>query len=242
MAWEISKLMNYIKIINNDCLLVMNKGNSYVNYGQVDSVSRILNATKYDIYNNKHFMKYIENKELVDRIFVGSMLNKLEYQQSKLKWNPLYDEIEEGLCYTARLKVDKTMYNTLELNQTMWGGIKNHDVILRKVNNKLYYYKCTSKPTTYEMYINLYKPNLHNHFVDQFVSKYPHPVNNFYTLNIDIVDRVNETHIFREMEVNGCFDNITPYNNTFNAIVADESRLSKVKKNIAIFFKEEMNE
>lgn len=234
--------MSNPKIMVDSCLLVMNKGSSVLHHCDQALVKSVLHFTSFNIRDDKCFMEYINGTELASRINYGYTYHNLAYQQSKLKQSPLYDEIKEGICYVARLKVDKTMYNTFELNQTMWGGIKNHDVILRKIDNQLYYYKCTSTPTNYETYITLYKPNLHNHFVNQFVSKHPHPVNNFYTLDINIVDRVNEIYIFREMEINGCFDNITPYNGTFNAIIADESRLSKVKKNIALVFKEEINE
>lgn len=233
--------MNNKKKVIDYCLQVMGKGNGYMYKHNLNEIHDcILSSTNTEILTSKDYMEYITNKELEKRLHFGVLLDKIEENNKDAL--PIYQEIKDNEPYVAKLSSNITKFNTFELNQTIRNGIRNHDVVLYKLKNKLYFFKLTSTPTSYEPFINLGTPNLCGQGLNQYVSKNLHSVNTLHTSNITIISKPNQEHIFNQMEISGCFKEMMYYNNQFNSIVVDESRLNRVRKNIALFFKEQIDE
>lgn len=192
-----------------------------------------------------HFVETLSSNKLnssniaiFDRVQFGERLDVIN--QDKIK-NIFLSGVPQDEPFLARVKITPSNADRFSIDTDHPKLISKHFLVCKVKNDNIYYHFFTSTPRKETLYRDFHDFDLINREKGQSISKYQGVLEGIYISDIEVLDRQNTSNIDVDSilgivnQGNYFADNIH-YNNKYYALLADEIRLSKVKKNIETIY------
>lgn len=187
----------------------------------------------------KYFDCQLNNyPSLIERLKIGTQMDMLN-KQLILKKN-FYDLKEDELV-VCKIKICPYLTDHCALDYKLPTVLSKHYICAMRKDDYIKFWFFTSKPKEDTLYSLFSEVDLIGRKIPQYINAHPYILEGTYTKEVDIIREVNPSNIdvnrvLTTLRSSNLIESPLSYDNKYHALLADETRLHKVKKNIDIIY------